>query len=381
MTRLFPRRSCLALPLALAWSGASRAEPALPSLRQAAARAGLRFGASPFDYPRVSTPEHDRLVIEQCDMITPVLNWRLISPEPGRFDTGVHGDVVALARQAGLKLTGAHLLWHEAVPRWLPDLAGGPEAAAAIVAHVRRMGAAYGNATWSINVVNEALHPRDGRADGLRQDAFARLLGDAYGEIAFHAAREAFPNSLLVWNEDRLEQDHRDMAAKRRALLDRLDALARRGAPIDAVGLQAHLSLGLPFDAEGFAAFLREIAARGLRILVTELDVLDAAAPAATGPRDAAVAAMYRRFLEVALAEPAVAAVVIWGLSDRYTWMNHANRPALARKDGLPGRPLPFDEELRPKPAFEAMLAAFRAAPRRLPAWPDGRIGRAIMEP
>jgi endo-1,4-beta-xylanase len=56
---------------------------------------------------------------------------------------------------------------------------------------------------------------------------------------------------------------------------------------------------------------------RGLKILVTELDVLDDGLPRASAPRDRAVADIYRRYLDVALANPHVAAVITFGLSDR----------------------------------------------------------------
>jgi endo-1,4-beta-xylanase len=37
--------------------------------------------------------------------------------------------------------------------------------------------------------------------------------------------------------------------------------------------------------------------------------------------------------------------VATWGITDRYTWISGNFK----RKDGLPNRPLPFDESYRPK--------------------------------
>lgn len=339
---------------------------ASPRLRDAAAARGLRYGAAPYGYPPVFAADHDRLVAEQCEMIAPLLNWSLISPKPRLRKRGADGGVVAFAASRGLRLTGAHLLWHEATPTWFKAISDPGAARAAIVEHIHWMGDTYGDATWSVNVINEALNPRDGRDDGLRRDPFSRLFGASYWEFAFRAARESFPRSLLLYNDYGMEQDvGGDMAAKRAALLRRLDAMRSARVPIDAVGLQAHLTLSKPFDATGYVSFLGEIAARGVRIVVTECDVLDVAAPGAIAPRDRAVAAMYRRFLDAALSETAVAGVVTWGLSDRYTWLTPRTNRAFARPDGLPTRPLPFDAELRPKPAFTAILEAFDAAPKR----------------
>jgi endo-1,4-beta-xylanase len=55
------------------------------------------------------------------------------------------------------------------------------------------------------------------------------------------------------------------------------------------------------------------------------------------------------------LGDPAVRAMLTWGISDHYTWLDHEE----SRADGKPERPLPFDAEGRAKPAFFAMRGAF----------------------
>ncbi|MGE5271163.1 MAG: endo-1,4-beta-xylanase [Thiohalocapsa sp.] len=136
--------------------------------------------------------------------------------------------------------------------------------------------------------------------------------------------------------------------------------------PIDAVGIQSHLRTGLMahFNERVFADFLKELADRGLAIMLSELDVADRAAPADIVRRDAEVAAAYRRYLDVALANRAVTAVISWGLTDRDNWVNSPhNRDR--RQDGLPARPLLFDADYRPKPAYFTVAEALAAAPRR----------------
>lgn len=361
-------RAAAALPGSAALGPAANVQasnPPMTRLRDVAEARGLRYGSHPYNYPPAFAPDFDRLIAEQCAMVAPVLNWGLISPTPAEFKAGTDGGLVSFASSRGLALTGAHLLWYEAVPGWFRSFSDPAPARAAVEAYIRLMGAQYAGATWSVNVVNEALNPSDRRSDGLRRDPFLQVLGPSYWDAAFRAAREAFPRSLLAYNDYGMEQDHGEMVAKRKALLARLDDLVRRKVPIDAVGLQSHLHLAQPFDAESFASFLREVASRGVKIIISELDVLDHGAPSAVGPRDQAVAAMYRRFLDSALSERGVAAVVTWGLSDRHTWLSPRHAPHFARPDGLPTRPLPFDAELRPKLAFEAILQAFRAAPHR----------------
>jgi endo-1,4-beta-xylanase len=56
-----------------------------------------------------------------------------------------------------------------------------------------------------------------------------------------------------------------------------------------------------------------------------------------------------------------VIAVLTWGLGDRYSWLAKFK----PREDGLPVRPLPFDESLAGKPAWTATANAFDAVPVR----------------
>jgi endo-1,4-beta-xylanase len=56
---------------------------------------------------------------------------------------------------------------------------------------------------------------------------------------------------------------------------------------------------------------------------------------------------------------------VTFGLSDRYTWLQED----YPREDGAPRRPLPYDDQLRPKPAYQALSAALDHAVARRPTW------------
>ena len=104
-------------------------------------------------------------------------------------------------------------------------------------------------------------------------------------------------------------------------------------------------------------AFLDEIAARKLAILVTELDVDDDGGPRDAAMRDRAVADEARRFLDVALDNPATRTVLTWGLTDRYLDPPQSWRLKLS---GWKARRLPYDSELQPKPLHAALAQAFR---------------------
>jgi endo-1,4-beta-xylanase len=154
---------------------------------------------------------------------------------------------------------------------------------------------------------------------------------------------------------------------KRKALFELLDGFRKRNVPIDMVGLQGHLETEkMPnFNEKVFEGVLRELTDRGLEIMITELDVIDRGSPADIKRRDAEVAAAYRRYLDVALANPSVKAVITWGLSDRDSWITNGQYKQTVRADGLKPRPLPFDADYVPKPAYAAIAEALNAAPPR----------------
>jgi len=195
----------------------------------------------------------------------------------------------------------------------------------------------------SWDVVNEAILP--GEKGNLRPTIWLERYGPSYIDMAFHAAREADPKTLLVYNDWGCEL----FDPFRAATLDFLEKALARGVPIDAYGMQGHLGLsGAQVDPAKLRAFLDRLKAMGLRILITEHDVDDDGGPADIMLRDRAVADVSRRFLDVVLDNDAVIAVLTWGLSDRYL-------------DKAEWRRLPLDAALTRKPMWQALSKAFSA--------------------
>ena len=71
-------------------------------------------------------------------------------------------------------------------------------------------------------------------------------------------------------------------------------------------------------------------------------------------------AALAGEFLSNVLAVPAVRLIATWQLSDRYSWYRSLPRKHMFGPARMP-RPLPFDDDGRPKPMRQAMIEAFRA--------------------
>ena len=335
------------------------------SLKAAAAQAGMRFG-SDSDVAFSKAPDaYGQLFIEHCNLFAPVLTWPAVARTPPAPEPSWEDPNIAFARQHGMELTGGHLLWHLSTPAWFADIDKGAPAQAAVDRHIRQLASYYAGQVYSWNVVNEAIETRHGERDGLRRTLFDEQLGPDYMEAAFRSARAADPRALLVYNDAAMEMDTPAQASRRDALMRLLDRL-QRNAPIDGVGLQSHLTLDdTSFNPDVYQRFLQSIAARGLKILITELDVFDQRGGPEITARDKDVSQRYKDFLTVAVGELAVKSVVVWGLSDRYTWITPDRDGPFSRPDRLPARPLPFDASFAPKPAFTAILNALQGAPKR----------------
>jgi endo-1,4-beta-xylanase len=341
------------------------------ALRKLAAEKGLLYGTAISAGQITGDPRFVALVLQQAGLVVAEndMKWQDMNRGArGDDDYGPADKVAAFALENGLALRGHNLLWYHRTPNWFFDLESRQEIERAIVERIRGLAGRYRGRVHSWDVVNEPIEPKDGRPDGLRTGIFLEMFGPDYLDLAYRTARETDPAAHLVVNEYDVELDTPEQEARRTALLNLLERMRRSGIPVDAIGIQAHLSSpgGPPFSAARLRRFLGDVAGLGLTIQITELDVTDEKAPADDAVRDRLVADTYSRFLDAALDEPAVKVVVTWGLSDRHSWIvRKETHESKWRADGMPSRPLPFDANLKPKPAFDAIAQAFVHAPQR----------------
>jgi endo-1,4-beta-xylanase len=376
MTAMLGRRCFLAAGMAAlggALSSAGKGGRASETivLRQLAAEKGLIYGTT-ISAKQIET---DRsfvgLVLRQAGLVVAEneMKWQVMNRgAPGDDDWGPADTIANFARDNNLVLRGHNLLWYHRTPSWYFDLSSREDQERAVVKHIEELAGRYRGRIHSWDVVNEPIEPKDGRPDGLRTKVFLETIGPDYLDLAYRTAREADPKARLVVNEYDIELDSPEHEARRIALLHLLETMKRSATPVDAVGIQAHLTAvgGAPFSAPLVRRFLADLASLGLAIQITELDVTDEHAPAEVTARDRLVADTYQRFLDAALDEPAVKMVVTWGLSDRHSWIvRRETYEAKWRTDDEASRPLPFDADLQPKPACEAMAEAFAHAPQR----------------
>jgi endo-1,4-beta-xylanase len=294
-----------------------------------------------------------------------------LRPTPTTFFFEDADYLAAFAAANGMKLRGHNFVWHRQLPKWFDSYVTKDNAEQVLVDHIEQVGGRYAGKIQSWDVVNEAIQVSDGLPGGFRNSPWQKVLGGngpvpEYVEVAFRTARRVDPKALLVYNDYGIEGEDDASAKKREAVMGLLREMQRTQVPLDALGVQSHITAvkedgSTPEYGKGLMKMIAEARKMGLKVLVTEMDVNDRYVAPAIGPRDAAVAKMYGSYLGTVLRDPAVIAVLTWGITDKYTWLDRED----SRTDGEPERPLPFDAEMQPLPAFAAEVKALQEAPSR----------------
>jgi endo-1,4-beta-xylanase len=351
--RTFSRRETLFGAVAALGTGAggARAHPNI-ELTTAVKRL-VPFGAAVRPALLNTDADYRRAILAYCDQIVAEGGFLFgdLHPQRHEFRFAEADSVSTFAQSHGLALRGHTLIWYGVMPRWTEEIATAAEAERELVRHIETVVSRYKSTIRSWNVVNEPLRDDAWRASDLRPLIWQRRLGADYIAIALRAARAADPSAQLVLNEYDVEFVGGRFRNKRAALRELVHSLLDQGVPLDAIGLQGHLKGELEIDKEGLGAFVRELRKAGLAVLVTELDVVDNQLPADLPARDAQVASRADDFIAAITAEAPVAALLTWGITDRYTWVPMYFK----RSDGLPNRPLPLDETYRAKPFMQVL--------------------------
>jgi endo-1,4-beta-xylanase len=336
------------------------AHPA-PRLDEVARRSGRRYGFAV--HPGYADKEPVRSLLQQhAGIITAenAMKWRNIENAFGARDYGQADRVVAIATGLNAPLRGHTLAWHQSTPGYLTG-ATPEQFAKAQTAHLQALMLRYKGRIHTWDVLNEVIDADVKTKGGMRDSVLARLWGvDKYPAL-FELAREADPQAKLAYNDYGIEQDEPWCEARRLALLRMLEGWVKRGTPVDVMGLQAHLDLSRRFSEVKLLRFFDELQALGLSIQITELDVRDTQYPGDVPARDAAVAGLYKAFMDTCVNHPAVEMIVMWNVTDDDSWVNRWAQ-GQRRADGLPQRPTLFDAQGQPKPAFHAVARSLRDA-------------------
>ncbi len=313
----------------------------LPSLGVLAQTQGIEFGTAVSSEPLRQEEAYRELIGREFSMLTPEYEMKFASLHPARdcYDFAAADELVAFARDRQMPLRGHALIWHRSLPEWLLQGAFDREALLEILQeHIQTVVGHYRGQVPIWDVVNEAIADTDGN---WRNTLWWRAIGPGYVEAAFRVAHAADPEARLFYNDYGGE----GLGEKSDAIFNLLRDLRAREVPVHGVGLQMHVDIAAPPDPTAVAANLQRLGELGLEVQVTEMDVSLKNGSGSVEERLAAQAAIYQQMLQVCLDAPSCTAFVVWGLSDRYSWLSEPHWDS----------PLLFDWTYQPKPAYEAL--------------------------
>ncbi len=249
------------------------------SLRKHAAAKGLFYGAASFKRILSSDTEFAKKFIEECSILVPEweLKWKALRPTATGFNFDTFDWLLNFAEKNKMLFRGHNLVWHEDLPTWFNSTVNKQNAEQFLLNHIKTVVSRHAGKVHSWDVVNEPMAVWDKNPDGLRSSSpWYKLLGPNYIDIAFHAAAEADPNTMLVLNQNHVEQERPGDDETRKAVLRLLERMKSSGTPIHALGIEAHLGgKDVGFNKSKFRAFLSDVAGLDLKIIITELDVTE----------------------------------------------------------------------------------------------------------
>ena len=307
-------------------------------------------------YRHIAETEFNSLTAENA------LKWAGVHPAENTFDFTKGDILVDFAMAHHQRFHGHNLCWYQGNPAWLQHFTGDSLAWEQLFkTHIETVVAHYKGKITSWDVVNEAFgedgtlrvedtNPADNKDDGC---IWARHLGKDYVARAFIYAHAADPKALLFYNDYAQETS----PAKLAAVINMVSDFKRRHIPINGLGLQMHINIYTPQN--GITNALTQLAATGLQIHISELDISvnphNEAGISYSAELQDRQAAMYS-FLVTQYAgivpKKQQYGITTWNVGDADSWIPHFFK----RKDW----PLLFDSNYTPKPLYDTVRQALK---------------------
>lgn len=305
------------------------------TLRELAAKEGILIGSGATNPNYLDDPQFGETLAEQFNSLSPEneLKWNFVQPRKGDFEFAGLDKLVDFAEDHDMAVKGHGLISGCCNPDYVTQTTDPDELRAVMKTHFNTIMDRYDGKMDRWDVVTEPFSTFGGT--GLVENDFYKVLGPDYIAEAFRIAHAADPDAKLFINESLVEF----YPEKRRELYDLVADLVDDGVPIDGVGFEMHETLAGP-EPGVITQMTKSYQALGLDVAITELDVHTYDVDQQTQ--------IYGDIMAEALAA-GIRDISFWGFTDKYsyTW--------------LPGaKPLMFDEEYNPKPAYYATRDALR---------------------
>lgn len=305
------------------------------TLREIAAGKGILIGSGAINPNYLDEPEFRKVLAGQFNSLSPEneLKWSFVQPQEGVFEFSGLDRLVEFAEDNEMVVKGHGLISGCCTPDYVTEITDPDEFRAAMRTHFSTIMHRYAEKMDRWDVVTEPFSTFGGT--GLAQNPFYDVLGPSYIAEAFRIAHAADPDAKLFINESLVEF----YPEKRQELYDLVADMVADGVPVHGVGLEMHETQAGP-EPGVITEMVNSYRALGLEVAITELDVH-------TYDMDQQTQ-IYGDVVAEALAA-GIRDISFWGFTDKYayTW--------------LPGaKPLMFDENYNPKPAYFATRNALQ---------------------
>jgi len=248
------------------------------------------------------------------DQVTPenAGKWESVESSRDSMNWSTLDAIYNYAKQKGFPFKMHTLVWGQQYPSWITSLSEA-EQRDEVEEWMQAVAARYSSIDY-IDVVNEPLHSPPPYKNALGGDG---STGWDWVVWSFRKARQYFPNSKLLINEYGVEND--SSAATRYA---NIVSILKASNLIDGVGIQGHYFNLNDVSTSTLSNCLSIIAAPGLPIYVSELDLQG---------DDSTQLSRYQRVFPVLWNYSAIKGVTLWGYIQGQQWASDAY---LLRSDG-----------------------------------------------
>lgn len=325
---------------------AQESELPSPSLKVLAEQSNIFVGAA-METRHLKDPIFAKTFASQFNQLTPEneMKWSYIHPERNRFDFSKGDELVAFAEKHDMAVKGHALVWHIQNPDWLTKQKWtATELEKVLEDHIKTVVGHYKGKVKYWDVVNESFNENG----TYRETLWYEVLGERYLELAFKFAHEADPDAILFYND----YSNEGMGPKSNAIFRKVKGMVEEGVPIHGVGFQLHLMGDHSIGEATVARNIERLKDLGLKIHFTEVDVRirDDAKQFTID----AQSRLFSRLMDFAIYYPEVDMYTTWGVTDKYSWI----------PGWFPGygRGLMFDENYKPKKAFDAVYSSLLSA-------------------
>mgnify|MGYP001594674762 CR=1 FL=1 len=294
-------------------------------------------------YTETLSSEFNMIGTENC------MKWRAIHPDINKYTFDESDGLIDFALKNDMAVRGHTLIYSRKMPEWFNNIKDKKLMEEQLEEHIKTVVGRYRGKIYAWDVINEEIDFEGNH----QQSPLFKMLGISHIENAFLWAHKADPDVKLFINEFGIEEINKRSDLTYKMIQD----LLQKKVPVHGIGFQMHRALGsddkwlnkLP-DLESMRKNFQRFADLGLEVHITEMDIPIQKAIGSYEEKLIEQGKAYKEILEVALSVKNFKALVVWGVTDLYNWIDFISQT----KDA----PLLFDREYKKKPAYFAVKKA-----------------------